>query len=96
MRRLPTALLASFAALVALLASGGAAASQGARTPHVDVIELVGLVDSVQVDYLEGAVRTAAEGGAEALVIQVDSGAGVAGRSDIDALLFRVCLLYTF
>ncbi|MGQ0519954.1 MAG: NfeD family protein [Actinomycetota bacterium] len=89
MRRLPTALLASFAAFAALLVSGGAAASQGA-TPHVDVIELVGLVDSVQVDYLEGALRTADKGGAEALVIQVDSGAGVAGRSDIEALLFRV------
>ena len=90
MRRLPTPLLASFAALVALVAVVPAVASAQERTPHVDVIEVIGLVDTVQVDFVSDALRDAEKGGAEALVIQVNSGGGIADRSDLDVLLFRI------
>ena len=94
MRRLPTPLLASLAAACALLGAVlvGAApahAAQG-RAPHVDVIEVIGLVDAVQVDFVGDALRRAGEGGAEALVIQVDSGGGIADRADLDVLVFQL------
>ena len=83
MRRLPTPLLASLAAFFVLLgvASLAAPAAGQAAARHVDVIEVIGLVDAVQVDFVEGALRRAGEGGAEALVIQVDSSGGVAEPS---------------
>lgn len=92
MRRLPTPLLASFALVLALVAAMASTSDASARAPaaHVDVIELVGLVDAVQVDFLEDALVSAAEGGAEALVVQMDSGGGVADRTDLDALAFRL------
>ena len=90
MRTLPTVLLASFAVFVALLAGGTAAGAAPGQARHVDVIEVIGLVDTVQVDFVEDALRAAAEGGAEALVIQMDSGGGVASRPDLDALIFRL------
>lgn len=90
MRTLPTALLASFAVFAALLAGATAAGAAPRQARHVDVIEVIGLVDTVQVDFVEDALRAAAEGGAEALVIQMDSGGGVAARSDLDALILRL------
>ncbi len=90
MRTLPTTLLASFALFAALLAAGTAAGAAPRQARHVDVIEVIGLVDTVQVEFVEDALRAAADGGAEALVIQMDSGGGVASRSDLDALIFRV------
>ena len=92
MRRLPTALLASFAAFAALAMAAMAAPADAAQAEvrHVDVIEIIGLVDPVQVDFVGDALRAATEGGAEALVIQVDSGGGVADRADLDALVFRL------
>lgn len=91
MRRLPTSLVASsvLAVLVVLgLAAGPAAAAP--PPPHVDVIEVVGLVDPIQVDFVTDALRDAESGGAEALVIQVDSGGGVASRQAIEVLAFRI------
>ncbi|HVM04494.1 MAG TPA: NfeD family protein [Acidimicrobiales bacterium] len=98
MRRLPSPLGASIApalalvllgaALLAAAPAGAAAQAEGGR--HVDVIEVIGLVDAVQVDFVEDALRRAEEGGAEALVIQVDSSGGIADRDDLDALLFRM------
>ena len=95
MRRLPTPLLASFAVFVALViaAPPGAAQSQSQSQPkarHLDVIEIIGLVDPVQIDFVGDALQAAAEGGADALVIQLDSGGGIADRSDLDALVFRL------
>ncbi|MEO7837091.1 MAG: NfeD family protein [Acidimicrobiales bacterium] len=94
MRRLPTALVATsilglFGALVALgVAARPALAAP--RPPHVDVIEVVGLVDPIQVDFVSDALRDAERGGATALVIQIDSGGGVASRQAIDVLSFRI------
>ncbi|MGI8685640.1 MAG: NfeD family protein [Acidimicrobiales bacterium] len=90
MRRLPTPLVASFAVLVALLALVPVAASAQERARHVDVIEVIGLVDLVQVDFVSDALHDAEKGGAEALVIQVNSRGGIVDRADLDVLAFRV------
>lgn len=89
MRRLPTPLLALFAAAAALFVAAPVASAAAAR-PHVDVIEVTGLIDTVQLDFVADAVRSAAEGGAEALVVQLDSGGGIASRADLDVALFRL------
>lgn len=86
MRRLPTPLLVALAALLGTVVLASEAWSQG-RGPHVDVIEVIGLVDAVQVDFVGDALRAAEEGGAEALIIQVNSRGGIADRPDLDALL---------
>lgn len=89
MPRLPTSLLLTFAALAIL--AGPAAAQERAGAPaHVDVIEVTGLVDAVQVDFVEDSLRAAEEGGAEALVIQVNGSGGIADREDLDVLLDRL------
>ena len=90
MRRLPTHLLASLTAVLAVFAAAPAASAARAPTPHVDVIEVIGLVDAVQVDFVSDALRSAERGGAEALVIQVNSGGGIARRADLDPLLSRL------
>lgn len=91
MRRLPTALVAT-SVLGLLVVSGLAAGAATAAPlpPHVDVIEVVGLVDPIQVDFVTDALRDAEKGAAEALVIQVDSGGGIASQAAIDALVFRI------
>ena len=62
------------------------------RTPprHVDVIEVNGFVDSVTLDFLGSALDDAAEGGAEALVIQMDSTGEVASTRRLDVAVFRI------
>jgi membrane-bound serine protease (ClpP class) len=44
---------------------------------HLDVVQVNGLIDPIQVDFLQRAVAGADQGGAEALVVQLDSGGGV-------------------
>ena len=91
MRRLPIALLASFAALLALLGAGSiASAQEQEKAPHVDVIEVIGLVDDIQVDFVEDALRAAEESEAELLIIQINSRNGIVSRSTLDALLLRL------
>ncbi|HVE47610.1 MAG TPA: NfeD family protein [Acidimicrobiales bacterium] len=104
MRRLPTALEATpvlmavgavvaLAVLLALSAGPGAPPAGAAAAqlpPHVDVIEVVGLVDPIQLDFVADALGDAEKGGAKALVIQVDSGGGVASEEDVDVLAFRI------
>jgi membrane-bound serine protease (ClpP class) len=85
MRRLPIALVC----LGALLAtwSGGAPASAQAQQGHVDVIEVRGMIDAVVVDFVGDALRSAERGGAELLVLQVDSSEGVADDGDVQRLV---------
>lgn len=68
MRRLAIALVA----LGAVLALAGPARAQ-TSTPPVDVIELSGLIDRANADFLERALERAATDGSQALVIQLNS-----------------------
>lgn len=86
MRRLATAIAVLVLAL--LLLAQAPAGSVGRE--HVDVVEVSGLIDPIQVDYVSDAIRTAEDGGAQALVLQLNSGGGVAGSSALDELVRRV------
>ena len=92
-RRLP---IAVFVLATALLAGGPLAATHAAQAPPaaptavVDVVEVSGLIDPILVDFVSRALRDAERERATALVIRVDSTAGVVGQTDIDALAFRI------
>jgi membrane-bound serine protease (ClpP class) len=61
----------------------------GAAAPplkHVDVIQLSGLVDPVEADFVSHAVAGANQGGALALIVVLDSGGGVITKAQVTAL----------
>ena len=74
---------------IVLLALTALPAGAGGRA-HVDVVEVSGLIDPIEVDYLGDALRSAEESGAEALVVQLDSGGAVVGRRPFQALVQRL------
>ena len=76
--------------LGALLAGVQAAGAQSRPTRHVDVIEVDGLIDAVLVDFVTDAVGQSERGRAAALVLQLDSTAGVAPQADLDGLVRRL------
>lgn len=80
MRRLLITLLLPFGLVV--LAAPADAAERG----HVDVVEVSGLLDRVVVDFVHHALASAEESGAEALVIQLNSGGAVVDPAVVDAL----------
>jgi membrane-bound serine protease (ClpP class) len=83
-RRLATALLALGLALtLPLVGKASAAASR-----HVDVIQVGGLIDPVNADFITRSVAKAEADHADALVIQLDSRGGVVS----DARMDRVAL----
>jgi membrane-bound serine protease (ClpP class) len=85
-RRLATALLALGLAL-ALLSTGRADA---AAARHVDVIQVGGLIDPVNADFIVRSVKGAATDGADALVIQLDSPGGVVSDARMDTVTSRL------
>jgi len=98
MRRLPTAprapRRAALAAVAALAGLGGVAgapaAAQAPAVARIDVIELAGLLDPIQADFVRDALAAAEAGDALALVLQVDSGGGVLPAGDLDDLVAAV------
>ncbi|MEO6120970.1 MAG: NfeD family protein [Acidimicrobiales bacterium] len=95
MRRLPILLplAITFATVLGALSLTGSAAAAQPATPAggvIDVIEVVGLVDPVQADFVTEALAGAESGGAVALVIQVNSSGGVLSRAEMDGLVFRL------
>lgn len=84
--------------LGAVLATGRSAGAAALGTPvatpsvrgHVDVIQLTGLIDPVEADFLSHAVAGASSGGAIALIVQLDSGGGVISQARVDALATTV------
>lgn len=82
MRRLLITLLLPFGLVV--LGSPAGAAERG----HVDVVEVSGLLDRVVVDFVYDALASAEESGAEALVIQLNSGGAVVDSLVVDVLAF--------
>ena len=79
------------AALTALvvLALTALPAGAGGRG-RVDVVEVSGLIDPVQVDSIERALGDAERGRAEALVLQLNSGGGAVPGPRVDALARRI------
>ncbi len=90
MRRLPIALVALGTVLAALSLGVAPAGAQAGPRAHVDVIEVIGLLDPIQADFVGRALDEARSGGAEALIIQVSSSGGVLSRADLDVLIFRL------
>jgi membrane-bound serine protease (ClpP class) len=89
LRTLPRASLAAAGLAAALLAAAPAGAQEPAAGV-VDVVEVTGLLDPVVVDFVERALDGAAGDGSVAVVLRVDSGGGVVGDAEIDALLDAV------
>jgi len=87
MRRILIAIIAS-AALLAIAAPAARAGAGGTR--HVDVVEVVGLIDPIQVDFLDRSVSDAEDDGAEVLVVQLNSGGGVVPERRVEALAERL------
>jgi len=94
MRRLPMLLIALGLALGLTSGAGtgvARASAPGDTAPApIDVIEIVGLLDRVQADFVTEAMTKSERGGAQALVIQIDSSGGVLSRAELDVLTFRI------
>jgi membrane-bound serine protease (ClpP class) len=75
---------------VAGVAAAPTSAAAPALPPHVDVIQVSGLLDPVLVDFIDGAVRRAERGKAEALVVQLNSTGAVVSKQAIDDLASRL------
>jgi len=75
-----------------LLALGGLVAlpAPAAAAGRVDVIEVTGLIDPVEVDFIAGSIRAAERARVEALVIQLNSGGSVVARVRLAALTRRI------
>jgi membrane-bound serine protease (ClpP class) len=86
-RRLVSTLFALFVAALAL-----PVAPAGARSDAValDVIEVSGLLDPVNVDFIARSLDEAQRDGAEALVVRLDSPGSVVPDAALEALLLQV------
>lgn len=79
--------------MLGLLAAPAATAQEPAPGPqpaYVDVVQVSGLVDPVVVDFLLGAVDDAEDGGAEVLVVQLDSPGSIVDDDRLDELITRL------
>jgi membrane-bound serine protease (ClpP class) len=70
-----------------LLCASPAQGQERAPQGHVDVVQVSGWIDPVVADFLTTSVRDSERGGAEALIIQLDSPGAVTG---LDALVRRI------
>lgn len=64
--------------------------SEAASLPPVDVLQVSGLFDGVLVDEITKALDRAADDGAQALVLQVNTRGSVVGRDDMAELFHKV------
>ncbi|NND83600.1 MAG: hypothetical protein HKN46_00465 [Acidimicrobiia bacterium] len=71
-------LLALFTVLLATLALPALGQSEG----RIDVIELEGVIDDAKVDYLERSLQRAADDGAEAAILKIDSPGAVGDAAE--------------
>ena len=67
-----------------------ASPSGPAASGHLDVIEVNGLIDRVVADFLVQSLRSAEGGGAQALVVQLDSPGAVVSTGALDVLALRI------
>src|SRR4051812_50160149 len=83
MRRLATTLLL-LGAVLGLTSPGRASAAD--TRPHVDVVEISGLIDPVQADFIHRTLADAQHGGAAAVVMRINSGGSVGSQARVGAL----------
>lgn len=74
----------------AATAQAPASDAQAPAPAFVDVVQVSGLVDPVVVDFLLGAVDDAEDGGAEVLVVQLDSPGSIVAEDRLDELITRL------
>lgn len=67
-----------------------AAGTAGDDPGYVSVVEVSGLLDRVLVDFVETQLEAAEDGGALALVLQLNSGGAVVGDDRLDDLVARI------
>jgi membrane-bound serine protease (ClpP class) len=77
-------------AVLGLGSAAGAAPAQDDDPGYVSVIEVSGLLDRVLVDFVETQITEAEEGGAIALVLQLNSGGVVVADDRLDDLVDRI------
>ncbi|MFV0306646.1 MAG: NfeD family protein [Desertimonas sp.] len=92
MRRLAIGLLLMAGALLVgqLVAGTSHAQDDAGSLQPVDVLQVSGLIDPIQVRSITDAIERAADTGAQALVLQVNSKGAVIGRGDMAELLATV------
>jgi membrane-bound serine protease (ClpP class) len=97
LRRLAIGLLAGAATslFAGALAGGPAGAQDDGTVPPaigtpVDVLQVSGLIDEIQLDSIEDAIDRAETDGAQALILQMNSRGAAVGRDDMVELLQRV------
>lgn len=62
----------------------------GPPPPPIDVIEVRGLVDAIEAEFITRSIRAAEAGGSQLLVLQVDSPGAVVSSERLDELAFLV------
>ena len=70
---------------VVTIGADGVRAAETAQH-HVDVVQVSGWIDPVMVDFLQDAVDSAEDTGAEALVVQLDSPGALVDDAELEAL----------
>jgi membrane-bound serine protease (ClpP class) len=89
--RATAVILLLFGGLVALIVGGPNASASAQDGPgRIDVIQVSGWLDPVVVDFVNHAIDAAEDGGAEALIIQLDSPGALVDDDAFDDLLARV------
>jgi membrane-bound serine protease (ClpP class) len=76
--------------LGALLGAPAAGAQGATDERHVDVVQVSGWIDPVVVDFVTKAVASSEDGGAEALVLQLDSPGALVDDEELAELVERV------
>jgi membrane-bound ClpP family serine protease len=56
----------------------------------VDVLQVTGLFNGIVIDAIDRAIERAAEGGSQALILQVNSSGSIASPAEMQALIQRV------
>jgi membrane-bound serine protease (ClpP class) len=90
LRRLAIGLLVALAGLAMLDRSAAAQSddsSDAATTRSVDVLQVSGLIDEIVVDSIRDAIASAAESGAQALILQINSDGTVVESGVVEQLL---------
>lgn len=79
------------APVIGLLGSNGAhAADDSAGLAPVDVVEVSGLMDEINADWIERAIDRSSDNGAQALILQLNTKGAVVSRDRMERLLIRI------